>query len=125
VRHNRRVRPGHATALLAVVAVMAVGCSSERDAPNAPLAFCKAAAEYDYQLDRGARLPEQIQLVADIVSAAPPKIAADAETFLDALQRVEDDPSIQDDPQIKRAVDNVNRYAAQGCDFYARRSGGI
>lgn len=111
--------------LLALVAALAAGCSSERDAPNAPLAFCKAAAELDYQLDRGAKLPEQIRLVADIVSAAPPKIAADAETFLDALQRVANEPDIQDDPQIKRAVDNVNRYAAQGCDFYARRSGGI
>lgn len=110
-----------------MAALLAAACSSERDAPNAPLAFCKAAAEYDYRLDQAeVPLRVHIRLVEDIVAAAPAKIAPDAETFLDALRRVADDPEeIQDDPQIKRAVENVNRYAAQGCDFYARRSGGI
>jgi hypothetical protein len=129
VRHNRPVRPRHVVAsTLVVAAFLAAGCSSERDAPDAPLAFCKAAAEYDHRLSTkqgDVPLRVQIALVADMASAAPPKIAPDANTFLDALQRVEDDPGIVDDPKIKRAVENVNRYAAQGCDFYARRSGGV
>lgn len=106
---------------------MAAGCSSERDAPNAPLAFCRAAAEYDHRLSTRSEVPlrVQIQLVEDIAAAAPREVAADAETFLDALRRVGEDPGVRDDPDIKRAVQNVNRYAAQGCDFYARQGGGI
>ena len=59
-----------------------------------------------------------------MVAAAPKAIEADARVFLDAMERVETDPSVQDNEKVQQAVENVNRYAAQGCEFYARRSGG-
>lgn len=132
VRHNRPVRSRWlALTALLVAATIAAACSGESDAPDAPLAFCKAAAEYDHRLSTKTEVPlrVQIRLVSDIVDAAPAKIATDAQTFLDALKAVRteserDDPK-PDDPKIKRAVENVNRYAAQGCDFYARRPGGV
>jgi hypothetical protein len=31
---------------------------------------------------------------------------------------------VKDDPKIQSAVEDVNRYAAQGCGFYERRGGG-
>ena len=105
--------------------MLAAGCGSEgSDAPKAPLDFCKAAARFDDRLSRGAKLNEQIRLVQDMVDAAPARIRPDTQTFVDALRRVEADPSVKDDPKVKKAVENVNRYAAQGCGFYERQGGG-
>ena len=105
--------------------MLAVGCGSEgSDAPKAPLAFCKAASRYDDRLSRGAKVPEQVRLVQRMVDSAPARIKADAQTFVDALRRVETDDSVKDDPKVKKAVENVNRYAAQGCGFYERQGGG-
>lgn len=110
-----------------VAATVLVGaCRSEgSDAPKPPRAFCDAASRYDDRVQRGAKLDEQIRLVQRMADTAPAKIKADAQTFVDALRRVETDPSVRDDPKVKRAVDNVNRYAAQGCGFYKRQPGGI
>jgi hypothetical protein len=113
-----------AVSIVLVFAVLGAGCRSGGDAPKAPRAFCAAASDYDNRLSKGAKLDEQIRLVEKIVATAPAKIEADAETFLDALRRVESDPSVKDDAEIKQAVENVNRYAAQGCGFYERRGGG-
>jgi len=107
-------------------AVLAVGCGSSEggDSPKAPLAFCKAASRYDDRLSRGAKLGEQVRLVQGMVDAAPAKIRPDAQRFVDALRRVETDNSVKDDPNVKRAVDNVNRFAAQACGFYEQQGGG-
>ncbi len=111
---------------VAVTAVLLVaGCGSDSsDAPKAPLAFCKAAARYDDRLSKGARVDEQIRLVERMAATAPAKVKADIDTFLDALRRVETDKSVKDDPSVKRAVEHVNRYAAQGCGFYEQQGGG-
>ena len=112
-------------AVLLVAALVGGACSSEGgNAPKAPLAFCKAAARYDDRVSRNAKLDEQIRLVQRMVDTAPAKIKADAQTFVDALRRVETDKSAKEDPNVKRAVENVNRYAAQGCGFYERQGGG-
>jgi hypothetical protein len=112
-------------AVLLVAALVGGACSSEGgNAPKAPLAFCKAAARYDDRVSRNAKIDEQIRLVQRMVDTAPAKIKADAQTFVDALRRVETDESAKDDPNVKRAVENVNRYAAQGCGFYERQGGG-
>jgi hypothetical protein len=110
----------------AVLLVAALGaCGSDSgNAPKAPLPFCKAAARYDDRLSKGAKLDEQIRLVQGMVDTAPAKIEGDAQTFVDALRQVEADPSVKDDPKVKEAVENVNRYAAQGCGFYERQGGG-
>jgi hypothetical protein len=110
-----------------VVAALVLGaCRSEGGSgPKPPEAFCDAATRYDERVQEGAQLDEQIRLVQRLVDTAPAKIKPDAQTFVDALRRVETDPSVKDDPKVKQAVDDVNRYAAQGCGFYERRPGGI
>ncbi len=106
--------------------MLVAACRSEgSDTPKPPRAFCDAASRYDDRVQRNAKLDEQIRLVQRMVDTAPANIRADAQTFVDALRRVETEPSVRDDPKVKRAVDNVNRYAAQGCGFYERRPGGI
>jgi negative regulator of sigma E activity len=112
-------------AVLLVAALVGGACSSESaNAPKAPLAFCQAAARYDDRVSRNAKIDEQIRLVQRMVDTAPAKIKANAQTFVDALRQVETDTSVKDDPRVKRAVENVNRYAAQGCGFYKQQGGG-
>jgi hypothetical protein len=112
-------------AVLVALVLLANACSSDSgSAPKAPLAFCKAAARFDDRLSRNAKIDEQIRLVQRMVDTAPAKIKADAQTFVDALRRVETDPSVKKDPKVKTAVESVNRYAAQGCGFYERQGGG-
>jgi propanediol dehydratase large subunit len=119
------------TAALAAVALVASAsaCRGESNTAEAPKAFCKAARHYEQVAQRQKprngqytteQIDRQIQLVEAIVEHAPRAIAEDAKTFLDALRRVKTDESVRDDPAIKKAVDNVNRYAAQGCGIYAR-----
>ena len=111
-------------ALVAAVA-LAAGCGSERaNTPKASLAFCKAAANFDDRLSRGAKLDEQIRLVQRMVDTAPARIHADAQVFVDALRRVESDKSVKDDPKVRTSVEKVNRYAAQACGFYEPQGGG-
>jgi hypothetical protein len=112
-------------AVLLVALLVVAGCRDGGDTPKPPEAFCDAATRYDERVQKGAELGEQIRLVQRMANTAPAKITGDAQTFVDALRRVETDPSVKDDPDIKRAVNNVNRYAAQGCGFYERRPGGI
>ena len=65
----------------------------------------------------------------DIVATAPKAIRADAETFLASLRAVDAAPNkaakrkLQDDPDIRQAVVNVNRYWNQGCGVFDRQSG--
>jgi hypothetical protein len=92
--------------------------------PKPSRAFCDAASDYDDRLSKGAKLDEQIRLVQRMADTAPAKIKADAQTFVDALRRVESDPSVKDDSNVEQAVEDVNRYAAQGCGFYERQGGG-
>lgn len=112
--------------LLTVVAVACSG-SSTADLPRPSRQFCEAANEYETLIEQAPppSIADQIELLEEIAANAPKGIRRDANTFLDALRRVEDDPSIRDDPEILAAVENVNRRAANGCDFYKQspRSG--
>jgi hypothetical protein len=112
---------------LVAAAVVAAGCGSEGggNTPKASVAFCRAASNFDDRLSRGAKLDEQIRLVQRMVDTAPARIRPDAQAFVDALRSVETDPSVKDDPSVKKAVEKVNRYAAQGCGFYQQQGGGI
>jgi hypothetical protein len=113
--------------VLLVATLLVAGCRDRSSARKPPDAFCDAAARYDERLLKGKKpsLDEQVRLVQRMVDTAPARIKADAQTFLDALRKVDTDPSVRDDPKVEDAVDNVNRYAAQGCGFYERRPGGI
>jgi hypothetical protein len=115
-----------AVAALALVAALGVvGCKSSSDAasdlPRPSEAFCRAAARYDEQVQRGVKLPEHIKLVSTIAAHAPVDVADDARTFLAALKRRQaGDSSVVDNPRIETAVDNLNRRAGQDCGWYKR-----
>jgi hypothetical protein len=112
---------------LLIAGGLGAGCSRE-EAPSASPAFCTAVDKYndelDRQVERGKVDPErELARVEALARTAPKAIQADAETFVDALRRVADDPSLKDDPDIKRAVDNVNRFANEACGLYSGGSG--
>jgi hypothetical protein len=116
-----------AAAVLA--ALVAAGCGDHGQS-GAPRAFCDAASRYETELQReqtkGARDPaRQLDLVARIAATAPASIRHDARTFLDALRRVDADPRLRDNPAVKRAVDNVNRFASNRCGFFNQQPSGI
>jgi hypothetical protein len=107
---------------------IAAGCSRE-EKPPASKAFCRAADDYNTELERAQRrgsasVQRQLPLVREMARLAPKAIADDAQTFVDALERVESDPSVKDDSDVKTAVDNVNRYANKACNVYERDSSG-
>ena len=113
--------------MLVAVGLGAAGCSRE-EKPPASKAFCRAADDYNTELERAkqqrdADVGRQLPLVRELARTAPKAIADDARTFVDALERVETDPSVRDDLDIRKAVDNVNRYANQACNVYERNSG--
>jgi hypothetical protein len=110
--------------LLAVVA-LAAGCSENNDKPKVTRAFCTAADKLDHELQRqsskGLDIDKQIARVEELAAAAPAPIRPQAEIYLDAMRRVKSDPGFKrDDPKIRTAVDDVNRYASQGCNVYQR-----
>jgi hypothetical protein len=119
-----------ATLLLAAVTTLALGTAAcSRDAssslPRPSKPFCEAAHRYDVRVEKRVGIDEQIRLVQRMADHAPKDIAHDTAVFLDALQRVRDgDRSVVDNPKIEDAVNNVNRRAAQGCDFYQSTRGG-
>lgn len=114
-------------AALVAVAVL-VGCARDDEPVTRPSnAFCDAAVRFEDRLERGASLDEQIRLVRRLVATAPAEITPAARTFLDALERLRDDPddpAVRDDPDVEEAVDDVNRFATNGCDLFERDGGG-
>ena len=112
--------------LAAAVSVSA--CARDRDAVEpAPDAFCEAAIDLDRGLERMVDLDRQVRLVRRVAETAPVEIEADARTFLEAMEAVRDDPddpSLRDDPDVQEAVENVNRYAVEGCALYEQEGGG-
>ncbi len=110
------------------VAVTAAACSRE-EKPPANRAFCNAAERWDAEIERTQRegevdIDRQLPIVEDLAESAPKQIAADAQVFLDAMQRRADgDRSVVDDPEIQESVDEVNRYANKACNVYERDSG--
>jgi hypothetical protein len=119
-----------ATLLLAAATLVAVGTSAcSRDSgsslPRPSKPFCEAAHRYDVRVEKRVPVAEQIRLVQRMADHAPKDIARDTAVFLSALERVQDgDESVVDNPKIEEAVNNVNRRAAQGCDFYRSNTGG-
>lgn len=118
------VRRIAAVAVLLMVVVTA--CSSEDDDPSAhpPEPFCQAAIaleEFGPVRGRVPELDDQIDLVREVAETAPADIKAQAEAFLDAMERYQDgDDSVIDDPEVQEAVNEVNRYATNGCELFER-----
>lgn len=108
-----------------------LGESSGRRTATAPKAFCMATAKYEAELGRQEARAKvdaarQIPLIEGMVTTAPRKVQADAELFLAKMQEVVAAPDgaarkrLQDDPDVRAAVDRVNRYYSQGCGVFAR-----
>jgi hypothetical protein len=120
-------RAGGAVVVVLAVAVVTVaaGCSRQ-ETPSASRAFCRAADDYNTELERAQKRGEvsverQLPLVEELARTAPKAIERDARAFVEALKRVEADPSVRHDRAVRTAVDNVNRYANQACNVYERK----
>ncbi|MGQ0804664.1 MAG: hypothetical protein ACT4PI_12490 [Actinomycetota bacterium] len=115
-----------ATTLLALTAV--AGCRrSDEPVTRPPEPFCQAAIDLEEGLEQLVDIDEQIRLVRRLVETAPAEIEADVRAFLDALEAVRadpDNPDLRDDPDVREAVDNVNRFATNGCELPEREGGG-
>jgi hypothetical protein len=118
--------------LLAVASVLllaGVGCGgSSQSAPNKP--FCENAYRYEAELEREQTngrvdVEKQIALVRSLAATAPRSIRADTQRFLQALEQVRTDPRVRNNPTVKRAVDNVNRYASNRCALFNQQPNGI
>jgi len=108
----------------AVVAliVAAAGCSSAAKA-TPPKAFCDAANRYEGELYHEQTVgkidvAKQISIVEQMAAHAPTSLRSDTQTFLNALRKVGTDPRLRDNPKVKQAVDNVNRYASNKCGLF-------
>ena len=117
-----------AVVALGLLAAALTACSrdSESSLPTPSKAFCQAAYDYDTNLPKLIGKPrKQTELVRKLAEHAPKDIAADAETYLDAMNRAtEGDDSVVDNPKIQRAVENVNRRATDGCELYKQNKDG-
>jgi len=117
-----------AVVALGLVAAALTACSrdSESSLPMPSKAFCRAAYDYDTNLPKLiGKINQQTDLVAKLAEHAPKDIAADAQTYLDAMKRrAAGDTSVVDNPKIKTAVENVNRRAADGCELYKQNKDG-
>jgi hypothetical protein len=117
-----------AVVALGLVAAALTACSrdSESSLPMPSKAFCQAAYDYDTNLPKLiGKINQQTDLVAKLAEHAPKDIAADAQTYLDAMKRrAAGDTSVVDNPKIKSAVENVNRRAADGCELYKQNKDG-
>ncbi len=114
--------------LAALVALAACGGGSSSGAPLRP--FCDAASRYESELEREAQngkldTARQIAIVEQLAKTAPSAVRGDAQTFLAALRQVQADPRLRDNPSVKTAVDNVNRYASNKCGFFNTQGGGM
>lgn len=124
------LRGGRLRAVVALGLLAAVLTACSRDSgsslPTPSKAFCQAAYDYDTNLPKLIGKPrKQTELVRKLAEHAPPDIAADAETYLDAMNRATDgDDSVVDNPKIQRAVENVNRRATDGCELYKQNKDG-
>jgi hypothetical protein len=120
---NRRV------AVLVALLLVGVACGGpSQSAPNKP--FCENAYRYEAELEREQSdgkvdLQKQISLVRSLAATAPASIRADAQRFLQALEQVRTDPKVRDNATVKRAVDNVNRYASNRCGLFNQQPNGI
>jgi len=115
-----------ALGLLAAALAACSGNDSGTSLPTPSKAFCQAAYDYDTNLPKLiGKIDQQTALVRKLADHAPKDIAADARVYLDAMERrANGDKSVVDNPKIEKAVENVNRRAADGCQLYKQNQDG-
>ena len=117
-----------------IIGALYLGRQTDTSKVEAPKAFCRAANAYDKELVRQQinyrrDIDKHIEYVQAIVDAAPKAVRPDAQRFLDQLLKVQAAPNekarekLLDDPDVRQAVVNVNRYWNQGCGVFDRKGG--
>ena len=116
-----RLRPLGSVAT-AIGAVLLFGaCSGRQESlPRPSRVYCETAYRYEQRIQRNPRpsVDAQIAMLSKMAANAPKDIVADVAVFLDAMRRVETDPSVKDHAEVVTAVDNVNRRTSRGCGFF-------
>jgi hypothetical protein len=119
---------------MAMAATALAGCRdpAKSSLPTPAAAFCEAATRYDEAIQKpGKGTPQQqasaqVPFVERLEAAAPADVKRAAGVFLAAMRRrAGGDTSVVDDRSVRKAVDDVNRRAGNGCGFYRRQSGGM
>jgi hypothetical protein len=108
-------------AAAAAAALLVGACSGrEESLPRPSREYCQAAYRYEQQIQKQPQptIEAQIAMVEKIADNAPKDIRAEARVFLDAMRRVETDPSVKDNAKVQAAVENVNRRTSRGCGFF-------
>jgi hypothetical protein len=111
---------GCLVAATAAVSLLGACAGREESLPRPSRAFCEAAYRYEQKIQKKPQpsIDDQISMVDAIATHAPKDIVADARVFLDAMRRVQTDPSVKDDTKVRTAVENVNRRTSRGCGFF-------
>jgi hypothetical protein len=114
--------------LVGVLGTLVVACSGNEELATPKPGFCEAAAHYDKRVEREASITEQITILEKLERNAPKDVAADATFFLDTMREGEhatkkQREKLEQDPRFQRAVNNVNRRAINGCEFFASEPG--
>jgi len=116
------MRAVRVVAIVVALAAGAAACSEDSTSslPRPSKAFCQAAYDYDANLPKLANhLDQQIVLIRKMAANAPADIRADAQAFLDAwIQTKAGHRSVLRDPKVKKAVENVERRANDGCGLF-------
>jgi len=109
---------------IATVAALAQGQPGNdlSDNPRPSRAFCRAAAAYDKATTtKPLPLRRHIELTHAMAETAPADTKADAVTVWKSYRKLAaGDRSVVDDPDVKAAVEHVNRRATQDCGWFKR-----
>jgi hypothetical protein len=129
-----RARSGLVSLLLAGSAAVALGACSggtPRSLPHPSKAFCDAAVKYDTAIQKTSnksqveQARDQLPLVERMAETAPADVKKAAQTVVDMYRRrAAGDRSVVDSPVAKKAVDDMNRRAGNGCGIYQDQNGG-
>lgn len=129
------VRPRLVALLLAgsvAVGLGACGGGTPRSLPHPSRAFCDAAVKYDTAIQKVSKKTQaeqakaQLPLVERMAETAPADVKKAAETVVEMYRRrAAGDRTVVDSPVAKKAVDDMNRRAGNGCGIYQDQSGGI
>jgi hypothetical protein len=111
-----------------VVTLSACSRGSDEALPTPKPGFCEAAQRYDRRVERNASVAEQITILEKLERNAPRDVAADATLFLERMREYRaatkaEREELKGDPDVERAIENVNRRAINGCGFFESEPG--